>query len=181
MQLCSAKFEGLKAFTNYTGYYSDMDGFEWGLDRASQFFSSPLPVGSDYFSLPHFSSLLPVSSGEMRLCYNNKTLTSQRFIFYSHKICWRSSHPSGGNCPLCVNVLVELCSDLFLWILLKLYTFHSICFFFFLLYYSKFRSICSSMNTGNGRESMEIGAPASQWSDVEVTCILLHSNFTDQS
>lgn len=81
------KFEGCRAFPNSTGYYSDMDGFEWELDCTSKFFSSPLPVGSDYFSLPHVFSMLPVPSGKMKLCYNNKTPTSLRLIFYSHKIC----------------------------------------------------------------------------------------------
>ena len=41
------KFEGCGAFPNSTGYYSDMDGFEWELDCTSKFFSFPLPVGSD--------------------------------------------------------------------------------------------------------------------------------------
>lgn len=42
-------------------------------------------------------------SGEIKLCYSNKTTVSQRLIFYSHKICSGLRHLSGDSCPLCVG------------------------------------------------------------------------------
>lgn len=45
MQLCSVRFEGCRAFPNYTSYYGDVDAFERKLDRTSKLFGSPLCNG----------------------------------------------------------------------------------------------------------------------------------------
>lgn len=68
-------------------------------------------MGSDCSSLPHFFCMLPIPSEETKLSYDNKTQTSQRLIFYSHKICWRSRHLSESYCLPCVGgVTVNLIS-----------------------------------------------------------------------
>ena len=101
-------------------------------------------MGSDCSSLPHFFSMLPVPSEETKLSYNNKTQTSQRLVFYSHKICWRPRHLSESYCPPCVGgVMVDLISlnialctlcSLFSWGDNKMTPFPSFCFstFFYL-------------------------------------------------
>ena len=79
-------------------------------------------MGSDCSSLPHFFSMLPVPTEEMKLSYNNKTQTSQRLFTHI-----KSAEGQSISLKAAVlHVLEELHSILFLWILLKLYTLCSV-------------------------------------------------------
>lgn len=116
------KFEGCRAFPNSTGYYSDMDGLSgsWTVPLNS----SALHCQWAVITFLYLMSFPCCQFHQERWSY--ATIKTQHLsgLFFTHIKSAEGQGISLGAVVFCV--LVEWCSDLFLWILLKLYTSFSI-------------------------------------------------------